>query len=338
MTATADGIRLDRATLTSPVERDDGTVVYSAVLATVGEPLVYSPTRTEVATEEALSDRAYLDGLVGLPVTLRHPAGLIGVTIPRDDPSVRRVGVVLSADFVDGQVVIRIAIFDPEALDAIRSGMRDLSDGYFVPPGALRARADGVMEQTKRLPNHIALEYAGRAASAMVRTDAAGGIMEGEPKTDGDLMARYDALVAERDQIRKDMASRDSELADLRGRMAAIMEALGMDEREDSARMDSATATTAVDRIVSQRVADLVALRARAVELGIEVPADDCDPASVRRHIGAALGIDGARLDSADYVQGRIDAAPAKSAAAAFAGGYTRGESEPADTYAGLPV
>lgn len=323
-----NAIRLDRATLRRPRTRDDGTVVYEGVLVSVGDRLQYGD-RTETPSREALSDPDYLDGLTGLRLLLHHGEGLIGRDIPVDHPSVRHVGTVLSARFDEaaGSVVVEMAVHDDEALRAIRSGVRELSEGYRVPRDDERIEDDGTITQMRRIPNHVALERAGRSPSTVVRIDSAGGFMPdtqtpeqtpatastdgGRARNDADepsFQDRYDAMVAERDKARSDMEAMKGQYDAMKAKMDALMEALGMEEREDK-RMDAAGVTEAFGKIVSDRIASLVSLRETAARMDVSLEDDVTDPDAIRKQIAKALGGEESRLDSADYCDGLIAAA-----------------------------
>jgi hypothetical protein len=284
---------------------DSGTVLYDAVLVSVGDRLEYGG-RVEVVTEEAVSDRAYLDALVGMPVTLRHPPGLIGREVPQADA--RHVGTVIAADLVDGQVVITIAIHDVAALRAIRDGMDDISEGYRVPPNFLVDGEGGEKLQKRRIPNHVALEWDGRSPSAMVRIDASGGSMDPEQ-----IKAQLDALTAERDTAQGKLDAMAAERDGYRQRLDAIKGALGLsDDRMDAAGVASA-------------IASVIGLRERAAKRGLDVGAEYRLDA-LRRQVAASLGGVEARLDSADYCQAVIDLAeqtPAPSSGTRLDSGTT---------------
>lgn len=287
--AAAPAARADRVALRSPRVLDDGTAVYDAVLVSVGDELRY-PWGVEVATEQALADEAYLEGLRGLSVTLEHPEGLIsqGQTPPGRG---RRVGAVVGARFdpTDRAVVVELAVHDPADQAEVRERVRAVSEGYTPTLGEPDER--GRVPQVGRVPNHIALVPAGRAPSADVRTDntnAPEGTME-------EMLAKLAELVEKMDGY---AAKMDAACEKLDAMQAPAAEG-NAEEQADRADADAQ---------VLARLQRLDALRRTAGEFGVELPAG-VDERAHRAAILGAIGYDAKRADSLDYYDAAVEGA-----------------------------
>lgn len=269
-------IRLDYAELgpelAPPSPRDDGSVIYEAVLAWADRPLSYS-WGTETPTEEALSDPAYLDGLRGLPVTVQHPSrGRVDVGDPE------RVGTVLSARWDSARrcVVVELLISDPEALRRIRAReLTEVSAGYRVPPESL---VDG--RQTRRISNHIALCERGRMPGATIRLDEVSRMTP------------------------EDMAAIKAMMAELLAPLIAQMDA--EDEPEPPAQMDE----EAMEAVVQERADAVVGLRLHAQSLGLTPKPEAKGLRALARDLAGQLG--STRTDSLDADLAYVEAVAAE--------------------------
>lgn len=309
-------IRADRSRLRSPRPRADGSVIYDAYLAFADRAMRY-PWGTEVATEQALSDPEYLEALRGLSlVTTRDTVHANGVPVSVRADAVA-VGSILDARWDAGEraVVLELVVNDRQTLADIESGKTtDLSEAY-TPVTAVRA--DGVIEQRKRRPNHVAIVESGRMPGAGLRAD------------EDDMDEEIKALVAKaiREELRADEAAkleRDLKAAEQRADAAeqradkAEQALKGLRDRiginADTDDIDAALAAVVVEKVRADS-----ALLEEARELGVELP-EDSTPATRERDLAVALGAERQRADSADFdarsfIDGR-KAAPVKRTAA----------------------
>lgn len=103
---------------------------------------------------ETLKDS--IDQLVGLPVTLGHPQKLLDLGNTREF----QIGTVLKSWIKGDEAKIRLRITDPDGIEAVRSGTRELSPGYQVDieekPGTFKGKAYKFV-QKKRRYNHQAI-------------------------------------------------------------------------------------------------------------------------------------------------------------------------------------
>lgn len=280
-------LRADRATLSPPRKRGAGEVVFDAVLARADVPMVYE-WGTEVATVEALSDPAYLDGLKGTSLTTMKTAPHRNGQRPHHSPTDGGVvGSVLSArwDAEDKLVAVEIVVHDGPTLAAIDAGeLRDLSETY-AP--TVRTRADGVVEQTARSTNTIAIVPRGRMPGAFIRAD-------GAEMTEEQIKAAIKAAIAEQMRADADHAAAlqaANDRADAaEGALKALRESIGL--QADSADVSGALATK-----VAEGIAADVKLTARASELGITLP-EGSTPATRLKDIAVACGGDKLRADA----------------------------------------
>jgi hypothetical protein len=281
-------VRLDRALLRSPVVLASGALRVESISARAGAPLIYA-TGVEVATEEALRDPVYLDASRGLPIVVHHPAS--GRSRESDGA---RVGTVTGARYDEetSTVVRELTITDPKTIQRVLDGeLAEVSEGYSVPPSDLVVRNDGISEQRRRIPNHLALTTrdGGRLSGAIIRLDE-------DTMTADEIRAIIREELAAAFKMRDDAATKPK--MDEDGAAPAVVAAAAADEAK---RMDEA-------------VASRVALLRRADEHGIKVPDDAKTDAQIATAIAVALGADATRCDSLDYARAWIDAAPARRA------------------------
>lgn len=321
-TPTEGQLRSDRAQLRRPRPQPDGSVRYDAFSSFANVPMRYA-WGVEVATEEALSDPEYLEALRGLSlVTVKSAVHKNGQPINvRADA--RAVGSILDAryDIDDKAVVLELVVHDRETLADIEAGRTtDLSEAY-VPVTAVRA--DGVIEQRKRRPNHVAIVADGRMPGAGLRADE-------DAMTEAQVKAalkealleqlRADAETEAQTKLKAEVKLREA--AELRADNAekalkAIRDAVGI-----TADSDDVEAT--LDAKVAEMVRADAALVDEARELGIELPKDST-PATRLRDIAVALGAEAQRADSADFARAFIDgrkAAPRQTAAQRHTAGF----------------
>ena len=294
-------MRVDAAALRSPQTQADGSVRFDALSSIEGAPLVY-PWGTEVATREALSDPEYLSALVGLALTIHHPASGEHRIDEDERNDAAEAGRIIGARFVEGVkpgvngVVTTYVVTRKDAIRRIRSGeLGYVSEGYSVPH--LVRRADGVSEQRKRIPQHHALTDSPRAAGAAIRTDEV--IM-----TPDEIKAAMRAAITE---MRADEADAKVTAATKRADEAiasrdAVLGALGLKADATPAQVEAA---------IASRADAITAIRRRADELGVQLPAAGT-LADLTRALARGLPrVDSARCDDLAYAQAVIDLATA---------------------------
>jgi len=149
-----DAIRLDfESAVVDPLT---GWVEVDGTAALVG--VMAYPTGPEFVPPETL---AHVDGLIGLPVTVRHPGNgqeLLDVDTTRRE----QVGTVIRASFDSetGRLRLRLRLTDRAAITALQAGTSELSPGYDATVIPRRGTYDGkdyVAVQTARAYNHIAI-------------------------------------------------------------------------------------------------------------------------------------------------------------------------------------
>ena len=302
-------MRVDAAALRSPQTQADGSVRFDALSSIEGAPLVY-PWGTEVATREALSDPEYLSALVGLALTIHHPASGEHRIDEDERTDATEAGRIIGARFAEGVemrradgsayrvngVITTYAVARKDAIRRIRSGeLGYVSEGYSVPH--LVRRADGVSEQRKRIPQHHALTDSPRAAGAAIRTDEVS-------MTPDEIKAAVRAAITEQ---RADEADAKVVAATQRADEAiasrdAVLSALGLKADATPAQVEAA---------VASRADAITAIRRRADELGVQLPAAG-SLADLTRALARGLPrVDSARCDDLAYAQAVIDLATA---------------------------
>lgn len=317
-------LRLDAGTLRPPRMQADGSVRFEAVLARVDAPLPY-PHGVEVATEAALSDRAYLDALVGLAVVVHHPEGGSHRIdeAPRNRTGERRgveVGRVLSAryDTAERHVVVDLLITKRDAIRRIRAKeLGEVSEGYRVPASKLVKRADGISEQQQRIPDHVALTDRGRPGGTTIRTDEEGRM---DPK---DIEAVVRTVLTE---VRADeaVAAKQTQESAAVKRADAAEAALGSVLGELGLKPGASVAD--VRTAIGKRADAVVALRRRADELGVQLPTEG-DEVTLTAALAKGLRADAARCDADPaYARAVVDLARAPST--------TRADAAPAPRFA----
>jgi hypothetical protein len=153
-------MRFDRGVLSRPKRRAGSLVVegHAARVHRPGDPLRYAHGDEFRDLAEL---RRIVDALIGVPVTLGHPNGLIGEGAPA-----RVVGRV-DAAWLDGEhAAVRMTINDADVAARVEAGTKELSLGYLCG-----ARADGYQTDTEI--DHLAIVDKARCgAMCSLRTDA----------------------------------------------------------------------------------------------------------------------------------------------------------------------
>lgn len=165
--------------LKAPYKNSYGKWIVEGIVA---RPGIYEYTnsdgspRFELITAEALSRKAWLEDLQGVPVVIEHPEHEV---MPEDTAQLR-VGTCLEAKMIDGCAVWAKLIIDtPEGIDfLIKRRVRGLSPHYYAstePESGrhpLYGKHDSIQVHRER-PNHIALTQSPRGGhKTSVRLDS----------------------------------------------------------------------------------------------------------------------------------------------------------------------
>lgn len=116
--------------------------------------------------EEAVFDKAALEGFAHIPVTLEHPRGMVNSSNWKD----HAVGHTANEILRDGEYLkIGVRVTDAKAVNDVRAGKREVSVGYEAEldwtPGKTPAGELYDCRQVRISPNHLAITAAGRAGS-----------------------------------------------------------------------------------------------------------------------------------------------------------------------------
>lgn len=262
-------VRTDRGPLRKPQRAGAALVIegHAARVHRPGDPLRYAHGHEYRDAQEL---KRIADQLVGKPVTLGHPSGLI-----RDGAKAQVVGRI-DAAWVDGEhVAVRMTINDAQAAREIESGARELSLGY-----ATRVDSDGYQRGTE--VDHCAIVQAARcgstcalrvddvrldcsktcACSAQIDRSGQGG-ESGSMKTLEEAVARIDELEAEKKQFLAQIETLRGDIA--LGAQAAESEAVkelktkldtaeAQIKRFDEVRADEARARAKLERIAERHM------------------------------------------------------------------------------------
>lgn len=171
--------------LAAPRQLDSGAWVYEAVVSTPG--VLQYPTLglVDYVDAAALSERAYLDALVGLPVIDDSGLHWPGVTV--EQIAAARVGTIIAARWDDAQqaTIVTIVIDVPRGIEAIRAlGVDGLSLRYEPDMAPLSVAPDGTQvtgqQVRRRRLNHVLLTPRPNDANARIRADDQGAAMTPE--------------------------------------------------------------------------------------------------------------------------------------------------------------
>lgn len=211
-----DHARYDR--LDVPATLDTGARRLPVVLARAG--VLRYPWGTERVDAAVLSDPAFIESLVGLPVVV----GLEDVAHPDrvdvgDTRGAARAGTILSARFDAAQAALvgELVVDTPDGLDAVARGVRGVSLGYSADavPTAEDDRHDGATHRRTRMyaPNHLILTLTPRGGPAVaVRADGAN--MQFSPEDLSSFSKRMDAHDAAMKDMHARMDAMDGKLGD----------------------------------------------------------------------------------------------------------------------------
>ncbi len=183
-----DGIRHDFASDSFSPGTQSKTFI--AKVARVGDHFYEANSRgrgSPAGTErrDAAELRKIVSQLVGKPVTMSHPPGLIANGARADV-----VGKVVKS-WIDGDfAVAEFRVDEIHALSAIKSGVRELSLGYSTD-----ADSNGFQRNTR--VDHLALVHRARCGSACsIRVDCACSRHDKTTKEDKNVMSFYNQLLA----------------------------------------------------------------------------------------------------------------------------------------------
>lgn len=178
-------MRTDRTGLGRPTIRPDGSMIVQGYIAREGI-MEYGQPDGSVLREfvSASTLRATMDGLVGLPVTVEHPADQFGnpIWVDPDNYADFAVGSVLAVSFDEEEkaILADLSIMRRDVIEAVREGKVELSPGYDADVVRNDGNNDhGVYnaQQTWRGYNHVAFVDDARGGSTVrARVDSAGNV------------------------------------------------------------------------------------------------------------------------------------------------------------------
>lgn len=157
----------DRGTLLEEIERNAELKQMRlwAKVRHIGDLVYHDENGKEYkqfVTRESITDPAFVNQMLFLPVTDEHPE----VFIDKFNKNLYMKGLTGSQPAVDEDgFLIDFAIFDEELMDAIDAGKRDVSLGY---KSVIRRFDDGTEQQIVCRPNHLAIVSEGRAPKASI--------------------------------------------------------------------------------------------------------------------------------------------------------------------------
>lgn len=276
--------------------------------------------RKEYVPAETLFNADSLDSLTGSPVTIEHPG-----VLNSDNASQHTRGSVPRADADGERLKVGVVITARDAIEAVKSGKRQLSPGYraeldFTPGEYQGIKYDAV--QTRRVYNHLAIVSSARGGpECRLNLDGVNCAVEvpNQPTTDevkkmptvkltsGATVEVADASTASTIQGDINALSQRADAADemvdkakfdeLQGKYDALSEEMKKLKEQKSEKMDADEIGGYVETVE----------QARKLKSDVEIKQDGkyLDATGV---MAAALGID-AKDKSPEYVKGRFDSA-----------------------------
>jgi hypothetical protein len=144
----------------------DGSLMAWLRVARTGE-LSYGD-RKQYVPPDTLFDNNSMRTLVGVPVTLEHPPGMILSLSDRQKYSVGTIMQEVVQETHDGNptgyLTASALIWDENTISALEQGLfREVSSGYFAATEPMQDCSD--LKQVQRTYNHIALTQSGRAGA-----------------------------------------------------------------------------------------------------------------------------------------------------------------------------
>lgn len=322
-------IRFDRG---SPIESRldaNGFLRIDGVAARVGVLTYLMPDgsiRRELVPPETLFNQDSMDELLGVPVTVGHPA--IGL-LNSENARAYSKGAVAQVKQDGDNLAVSMTVTDADGINAIRRGSHQLSPGYSVvldfTPGEYQGiKYDAI--QTKRHLNHVAIVDSARGGpECKINLDGFSCAVEvnqpleenkmptvklpngatvevADASTASTIQGEFNSLQARADEADKmvDKAKFD----ELQGKYDALAEEMAKLKEAKEEKVDADQIGAYIGVIES----------ARKLKADVEVKADGkyLEPVAI---MAAALGID-ATGKSLEYVQGRFDSALELKAAA----------------------
>lgn len=299
-------LQADLEFLAKPRVQDDGSVVFQGVLAYADRRMRYRDGY-QVATASALSNKRYLQNLVGISlVRQRDHKGDRPVNVRRRVG--KPVGTIIGARWNTDRrcVVVDCVVTDADTIeDALSGKTAALSEGYRPLFGA--PLPDGTLPQDERWTNHVAIVDAGRNPGAGLRVDE----HEDDTMTKEEIeaAARAAAKAALEEKIQADAASADrAQVVELEAKLAAEKTRADAAEEKLEKLGKLGLRTDSMDADLDTLVEADAALRAKAAELGVKLNADS-KPSTRVKDLALALGADKVQVDAADgdaYARGII--------------------------------
>jgi len=158
--------RLDRGSIDAHFDANGFLHVdgYAAKIGVMSYMNADGTIRRELVTHETLFNSDSMASLRGVPVTNEHPPELI---TPKNY-SKYSSGSVTESKREDNALAVSLSINNDAAIEAVKSGKKELSCGYAVElehkPGTWQGKHYDAI-QTKRIYNHLAIVNKGRAGS-----------------------------------------------------------------------------------------------------------------------------------------------------------------------------
>lgn len=178
-----DVVTLPKASITA-----EGYLTAPARVAKVGILTYYDSQGKpfkEFVPAETLFDETSTSGLLAIPVTDRHPSRAVDASSASKHMRGFTIGpTVREKDGEDELLGCNAKVVDQQLVDAINSGMQELSCGYTAhldyTPGTYKGEHYDAV-QVKRIYNHVAVVPAGRAGhKARLRLDSEHNIIDEE--------------------------------------------------------------------------------------------------------------------------------------------------------------
>ena len=276
--------------------------------------------RREYVPTETLFNEDSLASLIGAPVTVEHPSGVL---TPETSSSHSR-GSVPSADPDGTRLKVGVVVTGKDAIDAVQAGKEQLSPGYraeldFTPGEYEGQHYDAV--QTKRIYNHLAIVGSARGGSeCRLNLDGFNAAVEVNQPTTNEVnkmpsvklhsgatvevadASTASAIQAEINQLseRADATEKMVDQAkydELQGKHDALADEVEKMKGQTSEKMDADSIGSYIETIES----------AKKLKADVEIKADGAYLSEVAV-MAAAMGIE-AEGKSDEYIKGRFDSA-----------------------------
>jgi len=255
--------RFDRGSIDSHFDnngflRVDGLAAKVGIMSYINTD---GSVRHELVTHETLFNADSIQSLKGVPVTNNHPPVLINP----ENYNQYSGGSVTDSKRSDSALSVSLSINNNDAIEAVKSGKKELSCGYAVEldntPGTWQGQNYDAI-QTKRIYNHLAIVNKGRAGSeCRLNLDAAEQINPQTKQREKEAMAEIklpsglsvnvdDAAVATAIQSELNtLQTRVDELKDKETKISEIQAKLDAKDEELKKRNDTDEITPVIDVI-----------------------------------------------------------------------------------------